>query len=108
MAGSARSAVAGLTSSGGGPELTQPEPVAKSEPFPRLSTREQAVLHELIDGRTAGEIAAEAFVSIATVRTQISAVLRKLGVHSQLAAVALARRAQWDEPRQSPVAPISG
>jgi DNA-binding CsgD family transcriptional regulator len=38
-------------------------------------------------------------VSITTVRTQIASVLRKLGVGSQLAAVALARRVNWVPPR---------
>ena len=49
----------------------------------------------MVDGKAASEIAADAFVSLATVRTQIRAVLLKLGVHSQLAAVACAHRANW-------------
>ncbi len=60
-----------------------------------LSRREAEVLSALIRGLTAAEIAREAVVSEATVRTQIKAILRKLDVSSQLAAVALALRARW-------------
>jgi DNA-binding CsgD family transcriptional regulator len=53
------------------------------------------VLAHLVNARTADEIAAAEFVSMATVRSQIQAVLRKLGVNSQLAAVALANERGW-------------
>ena len=65
------------------------------ELFGALSEREQVVLAELIEGHCAEDIAKAAFVSISTVRSQIKAILQKLGVNSQLAAVALARRAGW-------------
>lgn len=39
-------------------------------------------------------------MSLATVRSQIRTLLQKLGVKSQLAAVAMAKRADW-EPRSS-------
>lgn len=58
--------------------------------FERLTPREVLVLVSLADGLTADEIARENFVSVATVRSQIRAVLQKLGVRSQLAAVAIA------------------
>jgi diguanylate cyclase (GGDEF)-like protein len=64
-------------------------------PFRSLTSREQAVLAALMDGKTAEVIAKEHNVSVATIRTQIRAVLQKLGVKSQLAAVALAIRAEW-------------
>lgn len=48
------------------------------------------MLNAMTDGLTADEIAREHFVSVATVRSQIRAVLRKLGVCTQLAAVAIA------------------
>ncbi|HVV30947.1 MAG TPA: response regulator transcription factor, partial [Mycobacteriales bacterium] len=64
-------------------------------PFESLTNRESFVLAELIDGKSAAGIAASAYVSEATVRTQIRAVLTKLGVTSQLAAVAAARRIGW-------------
>ena len=58
--------------------------------FDRLTKREALVLGELIDGLSAEEIAEVHFVALTTVRSQIRAVLQKLGVRSQLAAVALA------------------
>jgi DNA-binding NarL/FixJ family response regulator len=67
------------------------------EPFERLTQREGEVLRALVKGRAAEEIAASDGVSVTTVRAQIRAVLQKLGVNSQLAAVALARRAGWPE-----------
>ena len=63
--------------------------------FADLTERESVVLAELMEGHRAEEIARAAFVSISTVRSQIKAILQKLGVSSQLAAVALARRADW-------------
>ena len=48
-----------------------------------------------MDGCSAERIADESFVSIATVRSQIRSILEKLDVRSQLAAVALAHRAEW-------------
>lgn len=49
-----------------------------------------------MDGWTAGAIARDRVVSTATVRSQIRSILNKLGVSSQLAAVAMARAADWD------------
>ena len=57
----------------------------------RLTRRERDVLDLLVAGVPAEEIAAGAGVSLTTVRSQIGAVLTKLGVHNQLAAVARAR-----------------
>ena len=68
-------------------------------PFRRLSRREDEVLRHLAAGTAAAAIAAHFHVSEATVRSQIRAVLTKLGVSSQLQAAALARRAGWlDRP----------
>ena len=58
--------------------------------FEKLTPREVLVLVALTDGLTADEIARDHFVSLATVRSQIRAVLQKLGVRTQLAAVAIA------------------
>lgn len=58
--------------------------------FEQLTPREALVLGALTDGLTAEEIAREHFVAVTTVRSQIRAVLQKLGVRSQLAAVAVA------------------
>ena len=71
------------------------EESARLAPFAQLSPRENEVLHALAAGQSAAQIAGSAYVSEATVRTQIRAVLTKLGVTSQLQAVAVARRAGW-------------
>jgi len=67
----------------------------RREPFERLTPREREVLAALMDGKPAEVIATESFVSLATVRSQIRTILLKLGVNSQLTAVALARRNGW-------------
>jgi DNA-binding NarL/FixJ family response regulator len=58
--------------------------------FERLTHREALVLGALVDGLSAEEIAEAHFVALTTVRSQIRAVLQKLNVRSQLAAVAVA------------------
>lgn len=63
--------------------------------FDCLSVREREVLELLASGLSADAIATRIFVSVATVRTHIQAILRKLGVSSQLAAVARVREAGW-------------
>lgn len=68
------------------------------EPFERLTSREQQVLAGLMEGKSAEKIAEDAFVSLATVRSQIRAILLKLDVNSQLAAVAFARKNGWSPP----------
>lgn len=65
--------------------------------FATLSPREQVVFALLVAGESADAIAARSYVSLATVRSQIRSILLKLGVKSQLAAVALARNAGWPE-----------
>jgi len=64
-------------------------------PFRTLTPKEQSVLAGLAQGHRAETIAAEAVVSEATVRSQIRSVLAKLGVNSQLEAVALAWTVGW-------------
>lgn len=54
-----------------------------------LSEREVQVLAMLYAGTGVGEIAAELAVSTSTIRSHVAAVLRKLGVTSQLRAVAV-------------------
>lgn len=69
--------------------------------FERLTRREQQVLDALMDGKSADQIADEWFVSITTVRSQIRSLLTKLDVHSQVAAIGLARRAGWQLPAEA-------
>ena len=73
----------------------RPWPDPRLRLFATLTEREEVVLAELLEGHCAEEIAKAAFVSISTIRSQIKSILQKLGVNSQLAAVALARRAGW-------------
>jgi DNA-binding NarL/FixJ family response regulator len=68
-------------------------------PFERLTLREREVLAALVDGLSAEEIAETQFVALTTVRSQIRSVLQKLGVRSQLAAVAHANRVGWKPER---------
>lgn len=68
---------------------------ARVAPFERLTAREREVLGHLMGGRSAEAIAGIFVVSEATVRTQVRGVLTKLGVTSQLAAVAEAHRLGW-------------
>ncbi|HXX91584.1 MAG TPA: helix-turn-helix transcriptional regulator [Acidimicrobiales bacterium] len=64
-----------------------------------LTQCEQRVLYQMMTGASASGIAATQVVSVATVRSHIRAILRKLGVSSQLAAVALANGTQGDTPK---------
>jgi DNA-binding NarL/FixJ family response regulator len=72
-----------------------------------LTAREAQVLRLLYAGVTVGEIAERAEVSVATVRSQVKAILRKLHVNSQLAAVAAFEQAQdeTDSPDQDSSSP---
>ena len=63
-----------------------------------LTAREAQVLGQLMLGQTVREIADAWRVSEATVRTQVKAVLAKLQVSSQVAAVGLARQTGWSAP----------
>lgn len=60
-----------------------------------LSPREQTVLHCMMRGLSAVEIAEAQYVAVTTVRSQIRSILTKLDVRSQLAAVALAHEVGW-------------
>lgn len=70
---------------------------ATARTFADLTARESSVLAQLMDGQSVKSIAADNLVSEATVRTQVHAILTKLGVSSQLEAVAMAMRAGWPE-----------
>ncbi|CAM5719139.1 Response regulator transcription factor OS=Streptomyces microflavus OX=1919 GN=G3I39_28055 PE=4 SV=1 [Streptomyces microflavus] len=58
-----------------------------------LTPREREVLRCMVAGLGRKAVAERLFLSPHTVRTHMQNVLGKLGVHSTLAAVALARRA---------------
>ena len=63
-----------------------------------LSPREKQVLGCLAAGMSADAIAGQLFLSRNTIRTHVHNTLKKLHVHSALAAVALARRADLSIP----------
>ena len=65
-----------------------PERVLARTRLASLTTRERDVLRLLHLGRTVQQIAESHGVAPSTVRSQVRSVLRKLGVNSQLAAVA--------------------
>lgn len=66
-------------------------------PFEELTARECEVLAALVRGRRVDQVGHELNVCEATARTHVRGILRKLGVRSQLAAVARAREAGWQE-----------
>jgi PAS domain S-box-containing protein len=61
-------------------------------PHPRLTPRQGEVLALLERGRSTEQIAAELHLSVETVRNHIRAILRALGVHSRLEAVAVSHQ----------------
>jgi PAS domain S-box-containing protein len=68
-------------------------PIANSErDVPVLTPRQAEVLGLLAEGRSVKEICTELYLSKATVRNHVRALLQALGVHSQLEAVASARK----------------
>ena len=64
-------------------------------PFRELSAREREIFALVYEGLSADQIAEDACVSVSTVRTHVRSILSKLNVHSQLAAVAMARSNHW-------------
>ncbi len=71
------------------------------ERLERLTPREMEVLRALSGGHPVQEIAEAGRVNVATVRSQVKSILRKLEVRSQLAAVAVLQQATV--PYRSPV-----
>jgi len=67
-----------------------------------LSAREVDILCCLVQGMSRQEIADRYVLSTHTVRTHINNLLRKLGVHSTLAAVSIARQVGLPEQREHP------
>jgi PAS domain S-box-containing protein len=69
-------------------DVDEPPPT----PQPHLTPRQREVLLLLEHGRSTDQIAADLHLSVETVRNHIRHILRALGVHSRLEAVALTRR----------------
>lgn len=66
-----------------------------------LSAREIDILSCLVEGMSRQDIADRYVLSTHTVRTHINNLLRKLDVHSTLAAVSIARQVGLRPPRAS-------
>lgn len=65
----------------------------RTSPLDPLSPRERDVLAGMLEGRRARQIAEHLSISTDTVRTHTRGILSKLGVHSRLEAVRVARSA---------------
>lgn len=74
----------------------QAEQSQREAPFAGLSPRERQVLAGLMHGQGPALLAERNYVSVTTVRSQIRSVLSKLGVSSQLQAVAMAHQSGWN------------
>jgi len=61
-------------------------------PHPHLTPRQVEVLRYLEQGRSTEQIASHLHLSVQTVRNHVRGILRALGVHSRLEAVAVARQ----------------
>jgi PAS domain S-box-containing protein len=72
-------------------QVTREREAPPLPPHPRLTPRQSEVLRLLEHGRSTQQIAEELHLSPETVRNHVRHVLRNLGVHSRLEAVALAR-----------------
>lgn len=70
----------------------RPDPSVASDDAPALSARERDILRRLVVGMSTRAIAAELAISVQTVRKHTQNILNKLGVHSKLAAAAIAVR----------------
>jgi DNA-binding NarL/FixJ family response regulator len=68
----------------------QPSPPALPTPGQTLSARELDIWRALARGRTNAEIAADLYISEATVKTHVSRVLAKLGLRDRIQAVIVA------------------
>lgn len=68
---------------------------ASRKVFRQLTAREREVLALLASGHSVSAISARFVVAEATVRSQVRGILTKLGVGSQLEAVAMANRSGW-------------
>ena len=71
--------------------------------FDRLTLRESEVLGLLMQGHQVRDVAVRSGTAESTVRTQVKALLAKLEVTSQLAAVGLAYQAGWRPPFDLPL-----
>jgi len=81
----------GKQAAGSNPSSSRERPSGSSEPANSLTRRETEVLRMLVRGLATHELAESLAISVNTVRSHIQSILRKLGVHTKLQAVCLAR-----------------
>lgn len=67
-------------------------PTPPPHPHPHLTPRQNQVLHMLARGRSTAQIANELKLSIETVRNHVRLMMRALGAHSRIEALAVAHR----------------
>jgi PAS domain S-box-containing protein len=72
--------------------VRQRDTSAQPNPHPHLTPRQNQVLHLLAHGHSTSQIAAELHLSVDTVRNHIRRMLRTLGAHSRIEALAIAHR----------------
>jgi PAS domain S-box-containing protein len=85
--------------------LVQGRPAEEATaPPPHLTPRQVEVLRLLEHGCSTKQIAQELHLSPETVNNHVRHVLRALGVHSRLEAVAIARHGMWAADRPEPAA----
>jgi DNA-binding NarL/FixJ family response regulator len=81
------------------------QPIA-GQPLPgvldRLTPREREILQHMAYGQGNGEIAVRLFLSEATVRTHVSRILVKLGVHDRAQAIVVAYQNHLVRPNPTP------
>jgi PAS domain S-box-containing protein len=68
------------------------EAAAPPDPHPHLTPRQNQILHLLSHGRSTAQIAEELSLSTDTVRNHVRRMLRALGAHSRIEALAVAHR----------------
>jgi PAS domain S-box-containing protein len=68
------------------------EEMPAPNPHPHLTPRQNEVLHLLAHGRSTAQIAEELHLSTDTVRNHVRRMLRALGAHSRIEALAIAHR----------------
>jgi DNA-binding NarL/FixJ family response regulator len=86
----ARTIITGYLSSTAG---SRPNPLVE-----RLTERERRILALLAEGKSNGEISAEVFLGIGTVKDHVSSILTKLEVSNRVQAALVAERAGLLEP----------
>jgi len=72
--------------------MTHELPPTAPKHHPHLTPRQNQILHLLAHGRSTEQIAAHLHVTVNTVRNHIRRLMRALGAHSRLEAIAIARR----------------